>query len=116
MSRLLNILRAAVTGETHLWLKAADRKKAACDLDDASLVKWTRWALVMANRFYEKDADRRERDLQELVVMHAVVSLALITLRSNSTKATFDVGGVTFRNEQKGDWRVIIEQIEDETP
>lgn len=111
IGRIARIMWAALRGETHLWLRKDDRGRAACDIDDASLVKWVRWALVMSRQFYENDAKRRDRDLYEVVTMHGVISLALMVLRSGGAKATFDVEGVTFNGDAKGDWRVTIERI-----
>ena len=109
--RLRGKVEAFTNGDTFLMLRDEDRAKAACDLDDASLVKWVRWALCQSARFYEEDAKKRERSLAEMTTQHGVIALALLALRTNATTATFEVGGITFRNEPKGDWRVTIEQI-----
>ena len=111
IERITRLIKAAWTGETFLWLNPHDREKAACDLPDADLLKWSRWALATANRFYVDDAKRKERSLQEIVTMHGVISMALAVLKQNATRGQFIVNGATFRGEEKGDWQVTIEQI-----
>jgi hypothetical protein len=110
LPRACRAFASVLRDDLFLNLPAAQREAAACDLDDASLVKWVRWALAASGRFYRKDAQRRERELSEVMTQHGVIALALLTLKTNSTRATFDVGGVTYRGEEKGDWRVTIER------
>ena len=112
LRRIASVLRAAWKGESHCWLSPADREKAAIELDDESLAKWTRWALATAASYYEGEAQRRKRSLMEVVATHGVIALALITLRAKGTHATFAVDGVTFKGEPKGDWQVTIERKE----
>lgn len=111
IGRACRAFHAVLTDQLFLNLPEGYREKAAADLDDGSLVKWVRWALASSAKFYEKDAARRGRELSEVVTQHGVIALALLTLKANATRAQFDVEGVTYRGESKGDWRVTIEQV-----
>lgn len=95
-------------GKTFLNLPDDHRAMAAADLDDASLVKWARWALANAARFYAADAKRKDRDITEVTVMHGVIALARMTLAANATHAEFSVSGITYRDQEVGDWQVTI--------
>ena len=102
---------AVVTGKSFCWLNAADSARAGNDLDDASFLKWGRWATATVSKGWEKEADRKGRDFDEVLVMHSVVALARLALRSGGTRMTATVDGITFKGEALGDWRVIIERV-----
>lgn len=111
LPRAFRAFWSVLSDRMFLNLPEHQRPQAAADLDDASLAKWARWALVNTARVYSEKAKRDGRSLSEVTTMHATISLALMTLEANATSATFEVDGVTFRGEEKGDWRVTIEQI-----
>lgn len=111
LHRVATVLWAALRGRSHCWLSSTDRERAVSELDDASLVKWARWALTCCANYYTGEAERKSRSLQEVLTMHSVITLAMLTLRANATRSTFDVESITFRGEPKGDWRVTVEQI-----
>jgi len=109
LPRAIRAFRSVLSDRLFLNLPLAEREAAACDLDDKSLLSWVRWALATSAKFYRNDAEKRGREVAEVVTLHGVIALALATLEANATRATFDVGGVTYRGEEKGDWRVTIE-------
>lgn len=111
LPRALRAFRAVLADRLFLNLPVAHREAAACDLDDASLVQWVRWSLATSAKFYKKDAEERGRDLAEMVTQHGVIALALLVLKANATRGTFDVRGITYRDQEVGDWRVTIERI-----
>lgn len=115
LPRAVRAFRSVLSDQLFLNLPAEHRDNAACDLDDASLVKWSRWALASVAKFYVADASRRGREVDEVTTQHGVIALARLVLSTNSTSGTFDVGGVTYRNRELGDWRVTIEQVSEAT-
>ena len=113
MIRIVKVIAAALRGDSFCWLNKADRERAAADLDDASFVNWARWAVAMSAKYYADEAEQKQRSLFEIITMHGVIALALLTLKSGGTRGTFDVSNVTYKGESKGDWRVTIERIGD---
>lgn len=110
IGRAIRAFHAVISDQTFLNLPEHYRDQAACDLDDKSLVKWVRWTLASCAKFYERDAKKRNRELAEVITQHGVIALALLVLKAKGTRATFDVEGITYCGEEKGDWRVTIER------
>lgn len=117
VSQLREKLGARDRGETVLLLGEADHDKAACELDDASLAKWARWALIRADESFGGKAEKEGRSVMEVMSLHAVVTLACLTQRANATEAKFSVEGATWKGEPNGgDWEVTIRRTDARTP
>jgi hypothetical protein len=113
-ARLRSKVDAFARGDTFLYLREEDQEKAACQLPDADLVKWVRWALVQADRLYEDSADKKQRSVAEVVAMHGVISLAKLIADSGAETGSFTVEGASWPGRPDGsggDWRVTIERL-----
>lgn len=112
---LARVMWSALRGKSFCWLNAADRARSANALDDASFLKWGRWATGIVEHAWMHEADKKGRDFDEVLVTHSVVGLARMVLRSGQTRLIGTVNGVTYAGKELGDWRVIIERAEKES-
>ena len=111
--RLKDKVDEFANGDTFLVLRDEDREKAACELTDDALVKWARWALVVASKYTDADVQRRDRSVMEVMSLHAVTTLARLVRRLNADHASFVVEGASWIDEPDGgDWQVTIERVE----
>lgn len=110
--RAFRAFASVLRDKPFLNLPASERPKAAAELDDLSLAKWVRWAMVLVANSYTAKADKERRSVAEITTMHGVIVLALTTMGQGATKGTFTVEGVTYRGGEYGNWRVVIERTD----
>lgn len=109
---LVRVNLAALRGKSFCWLNKADRDRSAHELDDGNFIKWGRWATSIVEKAWAKEADKKGKDFDEILVMHSVIALARTVLRSDKVRMTATVNGCTYQGQDLGDWRVIIERVE----
>ena len=88
-----------------------DRAKDVLDLDDKTLANFARYTISQTRKVHERKVG--EDGAAASITMHGVISLALLALSTNAGRLTSTVSGVTYRGEDKGDWRFTIERLED---
>jgi len=114
VERMRSKIEDMTEGKTVLVMNDEDRAKAAIDLDDASLAKWARAALIFSDRAYATKAERMRSPIASVTLQHGVISLALAAFSANAGKLEATVRGVVYKGEDIGDWTVTVAQAEPE--
>lgn len=102
-------------GKTVLIMSDEDRATRVQDLDDASLAAWSRWVFLNMERVRKRMGAvdgiiQKDGDPMTMGAMQGVIGLALLTFGAGNTHLSFETKGVTFGDQQLGDWRVDIRQ------
>ena len=115
--RMKERLDRLTAGQSVLIMTDEDRAKAAPELDDETLVTWTRALLFSLYDIAKAKADLNEEDasamsVERLITMHGVMSMAIMAERVGADTMTIDVSGVTYKDDKMGDWQVTLKKVQ----
>lgn len=102
--------------ETKLIIADADVPLAYLELSDEVLGRFARQHLIQCEKAYHKHAANTEMPLAVVTSMHASIALYRLCDEANAATMTLNHEGVSWRNDDHGDWRITVERISPPSP
>lgn len=115
--RMREKLDRIMDGKSTLIMTDDDRAKAAPEMDDDTLAKWARALLFSLYDIAKAKTDLTEEDasamsVERLITMHGVMAMAIMAERVGADTMTIDVGGVTYKGGECGDWQLTLKKVQ----